>query len=211
MAKANMQKTKTPMTELDPAYRATCFEEVAGGYTLEEAVNEAQRCIHCKNHPCVDGCPVGVPIPSFLKELGEGNVGAAYAIVKDANALPAICGRVCPQESQCEGKCTRGRNGEPVGIGRLERFVADWALANPEEAAAAQQAYAEQTGADVAADDFDYTGKKVAIVGSGPAGLTCAGELAKRGVRGDACSRRCTKWAACSSTASRSSACRRPW
>ena len=183
MAKANMQKTKTPMTELDPAYRATCFEEVAGGYTLEEAVNEAQRCIHCKNHPCVDGCPVGVPIPSFLKELGEGNVGAAYAIVKDANALPAICGRVCPQESQCEGKCTRGRNGEPVGIGRLERFVADWALANPEEAAAAQQAYAEQTGADVAADDFDYTGKKVAIVGSGPAGLTCAGELAKRGVQ----------------------------
>ena len=122
MAKANMQKTKTPMTELEPAYRATCFEEVAGGYTLEEAVNEAQRCIHCKNLPCVGGCPVGVPIPSFLKELGEGNVAAAYAIVKNANYLPAICGR-------------------------------------------------------------DYTGKRVAIVGSGPAGLTCAGELAKRGVQ----------------------------
>lgn len=184
MAKANMQKTKTPMTELEPAYRATCFEEVAGGYTLEEAVNEARRCIHCKNHPCVGGCPVGVPIPSFLKELGEGNVAAAYAIVKNANSLPAICGRVCPQESQCEGVCTRGRNGEPVAIGRLERFVADWALANPEEAAAAQEAFAaESAHAAEEADDFDYTGKRVAIVGSGPAGLTCAGELAKRGVQ----------------------------
>ena len=184
MAKANMQKTKTPMTELEPAYRATCFEEVAGGYTLEEAVNEAQRCIHCKNLPCVGGCPVGVPIPSFLKELGEGNVAAAYAIVKNANSLPAICGRVCPQESQCEGVCTRGRNGEPVAIGRLERFVADWALANPEEAAAAQEAFAaESAHAAEEADDFDYTGKRVAIVGSGPAGLTCAGELAKRGVQ----------------------------
>lgn len=184
MPKANMQKTKTPMTELEPAYRATCFEEVAGGYTLEEAVNEAQRCIHCKNHPCVGGCPVGVPIPSFLKELGEGNVAAACAIVKNANSLPAICGRVCPQESQCEGVCTRGRNGEPVAIGRLERFVADWALANPEEAAAAQEAFAaESAQAAEEADDFDYTGKKVAIVGSGPAGLTCAGELAKRGVQ----------------------------
>lgn len=184
MAKANMQKTKTPMTELEPAYRATCFEEVAGGYTLEEAVNEAQRCIHCKNHPCVGGCPVGVPIPSFLKELGEGNVAAAYAIVKNANSLPAICGRVCPQESQCEGVCTRGRNGEPVAIGRLERFVADWALANPEEAAAAQEAFAAESARTAEeADDFDYTGKRVAIVGSGPAGLTCAGELAKRGVQ----------------------------
>ncbi len=184
MAKANMQKTKTPMTELEPAYRATCFEEVAGGYTLEEAVNEAQRCIHCKNLPCVGGCPVGVPIPSFLKELGEGNVAAAYAIVKNANSLPAICGRVCPQESQCEGVCTRGRNGEPVAIGRLERFVADWALANPEEAAAAQETFAAESARTAEeADDFDYTGQRVAIVGSGPAGLTCAGELAKRGVQ----------------------------
>lgn len=176
MAKANMQKTKTPMTELDPVYRSGCFEEVACGYTLEEAVNEAQRCIHCPKAPCVDGCPVGVPIPEFLKKLGEGDVAGAYAIVKGANALPAICGRVCPQETQCEGVCTRGRNGEPVAIGRLERFVADWALDNPEEAAAAlSDAFCD-------GDDSALAGKRVAVVGSGPAGLTCAGELAKRGV-----------------------------
>ena len=194
MAKANMQKTKTPMAELDAAYRATCFEEVAGGYTLEEAVNEAQRCIHCKNQPCVSGCPVGVPIPAFLKELGEGNVGAAYAIVKGANSLPAICGRVCPQETQCEGVCTRGRNGEPVAIGRLERFVADWALEGSacpaEQAERADAAEGSSALGDSVADDgasssdgFDYSGKRVAVVGSGPAGLTCAGELAKHGVK----------------------------
>lgn len=173
MAKANMQKVKTPMKELDATYRSGCFEEVACGYSLEEAVLEAQRCIHCPKKPCVDGCPVGVPISDFLKELGEGNVAGAYAIVKGANALPAICGRVCPQETQCEGVCTRGRNGEPVAIGRLERFVADWALDNPDEAAAALSA--EQA-------DPRLAGRKVAVVGSGPAGLTCAGELAKRGV-----------------------------
>ncbi|MEG0682654.1 MAG: dihydropyrimidine dehydrogenase, partial [Raoultibacter sp.] len=131
MAKANLQKVKTPMTELDPALRATNFEEVSCGYTEQEAINEAKRCIHCPKAPCVSGCPVGVPIPQFIHEVGEGNFARAYAIVKNTNTLPAICGRVCPQEHQCEGVCTRGNNGEPVAIGHLERFVADWAFDHP--------------------------------------------------------------------------------
>ena len=140
----NRQKEKTPMPELDPVERAQTFEEVALGYAAEDAVNEARRCIQCPKSPCVHGCPVGVPIPQFVAQVAEGDFGAAYALVKEANALPAICGRVCPQESQCEGVCTRGKNGEPVGIGRLERFVADWAFEHPEEAAKAAAALAER-------------------------------------------------------------------
>ncbi len=186
--KVNKQQEKVPMPELDPVVRSRTFDEVALGYSAEDAVNEALRCIQCPKKPCVSGCPVGVPIPEFIEQLGEGNFGAAYALVKDANALPAVCGRVCPQETQCEGVCTRGRKGEPVGIGRLERFVADWAFANPDEAAAAVVAHAakcacEPEDADVCADEMpnvDLSGKRVAVVGSGPASLTCAGELAKR-------------------------------
>ncbi len=189
---ANRQKTKVPMPELDPAERAQTFEEVALGYSEEEAVLEARRCIQCPDTPCVGGCPVGVPIPRFVEQVAQGNFARAYAIVKSANALPAICGRVCPQESQCEGRCTRGKNGEPVGIGRLERFTSDWAFAHPEEAKGAM----DELRAECAAGDElacsiwrgaegavskDLAGKRVAVIGSGPASLTCAGELAKRG------------------------------
>ena len=193
----NKQKTMVPMPELDPVERAKTFDEVALGYTEEEAVLEARRCIQCPNKPCVHGCPVGVPIPGFIEQVANGNFARAYAIVKSANALPAICGRVCPQETQCEGVCTRGRNGEPVAIGRLERFTSDWAFEHPEEATAAiaeqraEQAAAAAEAPEPAAEDagdedivmpnVDLTGKRVAVVGSGPASLTCAGELAKRG------------------------------
>lgn len=173
----NKQQEKTPMPELDPVQRAACFDEVACGYTAEDAINEAKRCIQCPKAPCVGGCPVGVPIPQFIEQVAHGNFAEAYALVKDANALPAICGRVCPQETQCEGVCTRGRKGEPVGIGRLERFVADWAMANAEGNAS------ERGGAleGAAGHPRDLAGKRVAVVGSGPASLTVAGELAKRG------------------------------
>ena len=185
MAKnVNRQTEKTPMPELEPAYRATTFEEVALGYTAEDAVNEALRCIQCPTAPCVEGCPVGVPIPQFIARVAEGDFAGGFAIAKDANALPAICGRVCPQETQCECVCTRGRKGDPVGIGRLERFVADWAFDHEQEAAEAlaahQAARAAEDGEDAVAP-VDLTGKKVAVVGSGPASLTCAGELAKLG------------------------------
>lgn len=162
---ANMQMTKTPMKEQDPNVRNANFLEVAQGYTLEEAMNEAQRCIHCKNPACVSGCPVGIPIPDFLAKVAEGDIAAAYEILSNANALPAISGRVCPQENQCEGKCVRGIKGEPVAIGRVERFVADWA--------------AEHGVANVAT--APKNGHKVAVIGSGPAGLTCSGELARMG------------------------------
>lgn len=171
----NKQQEKTPMPELDPVERAACFDEVACGYTAEDAINEARRCIQCPKAPCMDGCPVGVPIPQFIEKVAHGEFAEAYALVKDANALPAICGRVCPQETQCEGVCTRGRKGEPVGIGRLERFVADWAMA--QESAAAEG----EDGAAESGQGRDLEGKRVAVVGSGPASLTCAGELAKRG------------------------------
>lgn len=171
----NKQQEKTPMPELDPVERAACFDEVACGYTAEDAINEARRCIQCPKAPCMDGCPVGVPIPQFIEKVAHGEFAEAYALVKDANALPAICGRVCPQETQCEGVCTRGRKGEPVGIGRLERFVADWAMA--QESAAAEG----EGGAAESGHGRDLEGKRVAVVGSGPASLTCAGELAKRG------------------------------
>ena len=162
---ANMQMNKTPMPEQEPNIRNANFEEVALGYTLEQAIGEAQRCLQCKNPLCVSGCPVGIPIPQFLGKVAEGDIAAAYEILSNANALPAISGRVCPQENQCEGKCVRGIKGEPVAIGRVERFVADWA--------------AENNIANVAT--APKNGHKVAVIGSGPAGLTCAGELARMG------------------------------
>jgi len=162
---ANMQMNKTPMPEQEPNVRNANFKEVALGYTLEQAVNEAKRCLQCKNPACVGGCPVGIPIPQFLTKVAEEDIAGAYEILSNANALPAISGRVCPQENQCEGKCVRGIKGEPVSIGRVERFVADWA--------------AEHGIANVAT--APKNGHKVAVVGSGPAGLTCAGELARMG------------------------------
>ena len=175
MASVNKQKTKTPMAELDPAVRIKSFDEVALGYTADEAMTEAARCIHCPKQPCVAGCPVGVPISDFIALVAAGEFAKAYALVKTTNSLPAICGRVCPQETQCEGVCTFGRLGDPVAIGRLERFVADWAFDHPEEAAAVL------TACEVVSLG-DLSHKKVAVVGSGPASLTCAGELAKRGI-----------------------------
>ena len=160
----NMQMTKTPMPEQEPLVRARNFEEVARGYTEEMAINEAQRCLNCKNSPCVTGCPVNVKIPRFIQKLAAKDFAGAYEIIKGDNALPAICGRVCPQESQCESKCVRGIKGEPVAIGRLERFVADEAM--------------KAEAAPVAAP---RNGKRVAVVGSGPAGLSCAGALNARG------------------------------
>ena len=165
MANVNMQMNKTPMPEQEPNVRNANFKEVALGYTLEQAINEAQRCLQCKNPACVGGCPVGIPIPSFLAKVAEEDIAGAYEILSNANALPAISGRVCPQENQCEGKCVRGIKGEPVSIGRVERFVADWA---------AEHGIANVTTAP-------KNGHKVAVVGSGPAGLTCAGELARMG------------------------------
>lgn len=156
---------KVPVREQDPKVRATNFEEVCLGYNEEEAKAEASRCLKCKNAQCMKGCPVSIHIPDFIKEVEEGNIAKAYAIISEDSALPAICGRVCPQESQCEGKCVRGIKGEPISIGKLERYVADWAREN-----------------GIAPQKPDKTnGKKVAVIGSGPAGLTCAGELAKLG------------------------------
>ena len=162
---ANMQMNKTPRPEQDPQVRSGNFLEVALGYTLEQAQNEAKRCLNCKNKPCVSGCPVGIPIPEFVSKVAEGDLEGAYELLSNANALPAISGRVCPQETQCEGKCIRGIKGEPVSIGRIERFVADWADAH----GIANVATAPKNG------------HKVAVIGSGPAGLTCAGELARMG------------------------------
>ena len=162
---ANMTLTKTPMPEQDPKVRARNFEEVALGYTAEMAMEEAGRCLNCKNAQCVVGCPVNVRIPEFISKVAEGDFKAAYEIITSTNALPALSGRVCPQESQCECKCIRGIKGEPVAIGRLERFVADW--------------YRENVNA--MPEKAPSNGVKVAVVGSGPAGLTCASDLAKRG------------------------------
>lgn len=167
----NKSKEKVAMPERNSEKRSKTFDEVSYGYTPEQAMEEARRCIQCKHTPCIFGCPVQVPIPSFIAQLAQGNIAAAYSIIKSANALPAVCGRVCPQESQCEGVCTRGRNGEPVAIGRLERFVADWALAHPEE----------QLKEDQQQEGNPLKGMRVACIGSGPASLTCGGELAKRG------------------------------
>ena len=162
---ANMTLVKTPMPEQDPQVRARNFKEVALGYTAEMAIEEAGRCLHCKNPKCVEGCPVNVRIPEFIAKVGEGDFKAAYEIITSTNALPALSGRVCPQESQCEAKCVRGIKGEAVAIGRLERFCADW--------------YRENVNA--MPEKVESNGKKVAVVGSGPAGLTAASDLAKRG------------------------------
>lgn len=157
--------TKVPVREQEAAARAKNFDEVCLGYNKEEAMDEATRCINCKNAQCVKGCPVAIDIPAFIEQVKLGNIEEAYQIISRSSALPAVCGRVCPQESQCEGKCIRGIKGDPISIGKLERFVADWARENgikPEPAK-------------------EKNGKKVAVIGSGPAGLTCAGDLAKLG------------------------------
>ena len=162
---ANMDPKKTPMPEQDPKVRARNFKEVTLGYTEEMAISEAKRCLNCKHRPCMKGCPVAVHIPDFIAYVAEGKFEEAYNEITKTNALPAICGRVCPQENQCEKYCVRGIKGEPVGIGRLERFVAYWAIKNGVR------------HADVAPSN----GIKVAVVGSGPSGLTCAGDLARLG------------------------------
>ena len=164
MADAKMLK-KVPVREQDPKVRATNFEEVCLGYNQEEAMEEAQRCLGCKKPKCVEGCPVSINIPGFIEQIKEGKIEEAYKVIGLSSALPAICGRVCPQESQCEGKCIRGVKGEAVSIGKLERFVADYALEHDIKPA----------GAEV------KNGHKVAVIGSGPSGLTCAGDLAKAG------------------------------
>lgn len=157
--------TKVPVREQDPKVRAMNFEEVCLGYNEEEAVEEAKRCLNCKNPLCVQGCPVSINIPAFIQKVKERQFEEAYQIISESSALPAVCGRVCPQESQCEGKCIRGIKGEPVSIGKLERFVADWARENGIQPKKAEK----------------MNGHKVAVIGSGPAGLTCAGDLAKLG------------------------------
>ena len=162
---ANMSLKKNPMPSQEPDVRNKNFNEVALGYTKEQALDEAQRCLHCKNKPCMQGCPVMVHIPDFIEKVAAGEFEEAYQIISNTSALPAVCGRVCPQENQCEKYCVRGVKGEPVGIGRLERFVADWHNANCTEAPVKPAS----------------NGHKVAIIGSGPAGLTCAGDLARKG------------------------------
>lgn len=162
---ADMSLEKVKMPEQDPEVRIENFEEVALGYTEEMAIKESHRCLDCRNRPCVAGCPVNVQIPEFIKLISEGDFEGAYKKIKETNSLPAICGRVCPQESQCEKLCVRGRKGEPVAIGRLERFAADWYMEN----------------CDMNIQAADKNGKKVAVIGSGPAGLTCAGDLARKG------------------------------
>ena len=156
---------KVPVREQEPQVRATNFEEVCLGYNKEEAMAEAARCLNCKNAQCMKGCPVSINIPAFIQQVKEGNFEEAYQIISQSSALPAVCGRVCPQESQCEGKCIRGIKGEAVSIGKLERFVADWARENGIKPTKAKE----------------MNGHKVAVIGSGPAGLTCAGDLAKMG------------------------------
>lgn len=162
----NMTPTKTPIKEQDPKVRARNFKEVTLGYTPEEAKNEAARCLNCKNRPCMSGCPVSVRIPEFIAKVAAGEFEEAYAIIKSTNSLPAVTGRVCPQERQCESKCVRGIKGEPVAIGRLERFCAD---------------FVRENNTAKTTDKPKRNGHKVAVVGAGPSGLTCAGDLAKLG------------------------------
>lgn len=164
---ANMSLKKNPMPTQEPEVRAHNFSEVATGYTEEMALDEAMRCLNCKNMPCVSGCPVRIHIPEFISKIKEGDFEGAYQVISKSSSLPAVCGRVCPQESQCESKCVRGIKGEPVGIGRLERFVADW--------------HNEHYSGNVEAPQSN--GHRVAVVGSGPSGLTCAGDLAKKGYK----------------------------
>lgn len=161
----NMSLKKNEMPTQDPVERSKNFKEVALGYNEQQAIEEAQRCLNCKNKPCVAGCPVKIYIPAFIAKVAEGDFAAAYDIIAKSSSLPAVCGRVCPQETQCESKCVRGIKGEPVGIGRIERFVADWHNAHDEKQVVKPES----------------NGHKVAVIGSGPAGLTCAGDLAKKG------------------------------
>ncbi len=161
----NMSLKKNPMPHQEPKVRAGNFSEVALGYTAEQAMDEAQRCLNCKNKPCVSGCPVNISIPDFIALVAKGDFEGAYEVITRSSSLPAVCGRVCPQESQCESKCVRGIKGEPVAIGRLERFVADWHNENCKSMP----------------DSPAKNGHRVAVVGSGPSGLTCAGDLAKKG------------------------------
>ena len=162
---ANMSLQKNPMPTQDPEVRRNNFDEVALGYTEEQAVDEAGRCLNCKHKPCVSGCPVAIDIPAFIAKIRERDFEGAYQVLHKSSSLPAVCGRVCPQETQCEAKCVRGIKGEPVGIGRLERFVADWHMANSKEAP----------------KKSETNGHKVAVIGAGPASLTCAGDLANMG------------------------------
>ncbi|MBQ7372147.1 MAG: dihydropyrimidine dehydrogenase, partial [Blautia sp.] len=150
---------RIPVREQEPKVRAANFDEVCLGYNKEEAMDEASRCLNCKKAQCVLGCPVNIDIPSFIHEVNEGNFEAAYQVISRSSALPAVCGRVCPQETQCEGKCIRGKKGDAVSIGKLERFVADWAKENGIKPTA----------------PAEKNGHKIAVIGSGPAGLTCAG------------------------------------
>ena len=156
---------RVPVREQEPKVRAANFEEVCLGYNKEEAMEEAQRCINCKNAQCIKGCPVAIDIPAFIEQVKLGNIEQAYKIISESSALPAVCGRVCPQETQCEGKCIRGIKGDAISIGKLERFVADWARENGIKPESAKE----------------KNGRKVAVIGSGPAGLTCAGDLARLG------------------------------
>lgn len=178
----NLKKVKNPMPEQDPIVRAGNFEEVAEGYTAQMAINEAMRCLKCRKKPCTKGCPVMVRIPEFVAKVAEGDFEAAYQIISDTSALPRICGRVCPQENQCEGFCVQGLHGEPVAIGRLERFVSDWHAAREEEMEKAALEAADDEFAEFAEEEvIESNGRKVAVVGAGPAGLTCAGDLAAKG------------------------------
>lgn len=161
----NMSPKKNEMPSQAPEVRARNFDEVALGYTEEQAIDEAKRCLNCRNMPCVSGCPVRIHIPAFIAKVAEGDFEGAYRVISEASSLPAVCGRVCPQETQCESKCVRGINGESVGIGRLERFVADYHMKHSEEKVAEPK----------------KNGHRVAVIGSGPASLACAGDLAKRG------------------------------
>ncbi|MDY4813455.1 MAG: NAD(P)-binding protein, partial [Ruminococcus sp.] len=161
----NMKIPRTEMPQQDPKVRARNFLEVATGYTMQMALDEASRCLNCKHKPCVDGCPVNIDIPDFIQKINEENLEGAYQVISESSSLPAVCGRVCPQESQCEAKCVRGIKTEPVAIGRLERFVADYHNEHNTEKAVKPES----------------NGHKVAVIGSGPSGLTCAGDLAKKG------------------------------
>ena len=161
----NMSLKKNEMPIRDPMVRNRDFLEVTTGYTAEQAIDEANRCLNCKNKPCVGGCPVAIDIPAFIAKVREGDFEGAYQIISRSSSLPAVCGRVCPQETQCESKCVRGIKGEPVAIGRLERFVSDWHNANCTEAPVKPES----------------NGHRVAVVGSGPSGLACAGDLARKG------------------------------
>ncbi|MFI3207477.1 MAG: FAD-dependent oxidoreductase, partial [Clostridia bacterium] len=162
---ANMSLVKNEMPNQDPNVRNKNFLEVALGYSAEQAIDEAKRCLNCKHKPCIGACPVKIDIPAFINEVAQGEFEKAYQVISKSSSLPAVCGRVCPQESQCEGKCVRGIKGEPVAIGRLERFVADYHNEHCTEKAVKPET----------------NGHKVAVIGSGPAGLTCAGDLAKKG------------------------------